>query len=138
MESWVFFNKSYHRNEHICNVRGYTTSKIIIFEFIIPANTHLFKVNNRNNRKRCEIDSKLTVKTSERRHLHHSGVFLVNLEHMSHLFLVFLLLTLHKKMLPGMVYKSVLEINYSYTYIKRKKRNIENVLSRFPKTEKRS
>ena len=119
-------------------MRGYTTSKIIIFEFIIPANTHLFKVNNRNNRKRCEIDSKLTVKTSERRHLHYSGVFLVNLEHMSHLFLVFLLLTLHKKMLPGMVYKSVLEINYSYTYIKRKKRNIENVLSRFPKTEKRS
>ena len=30
------------------------------------ANIYLFKVNNKNNRKRCEICSKLTMKTSER------------------------------------------------------------------------
>ena len=30
-----------------------------------PANIYLFKVNNKNNRKRCEICSKLTVKTPE-------------------------------------------------------------------------
>ena len=32
-----------------------------------PANIQLFKVNNRNTRKRCEICSKLTIKTPERR-----------------------------------------------------------------------
>ena len=32
-----------------------------------PANIYLFKVNNRNTRKRCEICSKLTIKTLERR-----------------------------------------------------------------------
>ena len=30
-----------------------------------PANIYLFKVNNRNNRKRCEACSKLTIKTPE-------------------------------------------------------------------------
>ena len=31
-----------------------------------PANTYLLKVNNRNTRKRCEICSKLTIKTPDR------------------------------------------------------------------------
>ena len=31
------------------------------------ANIYLFKVNNRNTRKRCEMRSKLTIKTAERR-----------------------------------------------------------------------
>ena len=34
----------------------------------IPANIYLFKVNIRNTKKRCEIYSKLTIKTPERRH----------------------------------------------------------------------
>ena len=54
-----------------------------------PGDIYLFKVKNRNTGKRCEICSKLTIKTPERR-------FIVNLEHISHLFLVFLLLTLNK------------------------------------------
>ena len=33
-----------------------------------PANIYLFKVDNRNTRKRCKICSKLAIKTSERRH----------------------------------------------------------------------
>ena len=33
----------------------------------VPANTCLFKVNNRNSRKRCEIYSNLTIKTPEQR-----------------------------------------------------------------------
>ena len=33
----------------------------------IPAGNYMFKVNNRNTRTRCEICSKLTIKTSERR-----------------------------------------------------------------------
>ena len=31
-----------------------------------PANVYLLKVNNRSTRKRCEICSKLTIKTPER------------------------------------------------------------------------
>ena len=50
----------------------------------------MFKVNKRNTRTSCEICSKLTIKTPERR----SGVFIVNFEHNSHLVLVLLLLTL--------------------------------------------
>ena len=53
---------------------------------------HLFKVNNRNTRKRCKIRSKLTIKTPEHRLWRCSGVFIVSFEHISHLFLVFLLL----------------------------------------------
>ena len=58
-----------------------------------PANIYLFKINNRNIRKRCEICSKLTIKPPERHHWRHSGVFLVNFKQISQLFLVFLLLT---------------------------------------------
>ena len=34
---------------------------------IFPANIYLFKINNRNNRKRFEISSELAIKTPERR-----------------------------------------------------------------------
>ena len=34
----------------------------------IPAGIYLLKVNTRNTRTRCEICSKLTIKTPERRH----------------------------------------------------------------------
>ena len=60
----------------------------------------LEKLENRNTRKRYEICPKLTVKTPERRHWRRS-VFIVNFEHISHHFLVFLLLTLNKQMLLG-------------------------------------
>ena len=61
-----------------------------------PVGNCIFKVNNRNTRVKCEICSKLTRKTPERRHSHRSGVFIVNFEHISHLALVFLLLTLSR------------------------------------------
>ena len=57
------------------------------------AGNYMFKVNNRNNRTRCEICSKLTIKTPERRHWRRSDVFIVNSEQISHLVLVFLLIT---------------------------------------------
>ena len=60
------------------------------------AGIYLLKVNNRNTRTRCEICSKLTINTPERRHWRRSGVFIVNFEHISHLVLLFLLLTLNK------------------------------------------
>ena len=61
----------------------------------------MFKVNNRNTRTRCEICSKLTIKTPERRHWRSSDVFIVNFEHITHLVLVFLLLTLSRYMPAG-------------------------------------
>ena len=52
----------------------------------------LFKVNNGNNRTMCEICSKLTLKTPERRYQRCSGVFIVNFEQISFIILVFPLL----------------------------------------------
>ena len=60
-----------------------------------PAGIYLLKVDNGNNRERCEICSKLTIKTPGRRHWRHSDFFIVNFEHISHLVLVFLLLSLN-------------------------------------------
>ena len=36
-------------------------------ELLLPAGNDVFKVSNRNNRTMCEICSKLTIKTPERR-----------------------------------------------------------------------
>ena len=52
-----------------------------------PAMIYLFKVNNRNTRKRCQICSKLTIKIPERRHK-------VIIEVAAEVVLVFLSLTL--------------------------------------------
>ena len=60
---------------------------------------YLLKVNNRNTRTWWEICSKLT--TPERRHWRRSGVFIVNFEHISHLVLLFLLLTLSTELPTG-------------------------------------
>ena len=65
------------------------------------ANIYLFKVNNRNTRKRCETCSKLTIKTPERCHSSRSVVFIVNFDHISHLLLLLLLLNLNKYILVG-------------------------------------
>ena len=53
-----------------------------------PVNIYMFKVNNRNNRTRYQICSKLTIKTP--------GVFVVNFEHISYLVLVFLIVNFEK------------------------------------------
>ena len=63
----------------------------------IPAGIFLLKISNRNTRKRCEICLKLTKKTPERRR-RRSGLFIVNIEYILHLNLVFLLLTLNKQL----------------------------------------
>ena len=71
------------------------------FVYVIPAGNDMFKINNRNTRTRCKICSKLTIKTPQRRQWRRSGVFFVNFEHISHLVLVFLLLTLSRYMQAG-------------------------------------
>ena len=55
-----------------------------------PAGNYFFQVNNRNIKTRCEISSKLTIKTPARHQWHRSDVFIVNFEH---IVLVFLLST---------------------------------------------
>ena len=72
-------------------IKESTETKLSIFNIFLAA-IYLLKVNNINSRTRCEICSKLTIKTAERR----SGVFIVNYEHISHLVLAFLLLTFNK------------------------------------------
>ena len=49
-------------------------------ESSIPAGNYIFKVKNRNTRARCEISSKLTIKTPERHQWRRSVVFDVNFE----------------------------------------------------------
>ena len=66
-------------------------------------NSYLFKGNNRNTRKRCKIYLLLTIKATERSQWSRSGAFIVNFEHISHFFLLFLLLTLNKQMLAGLI-----------------------------------
>ena len=61
----------------------------------------MFKVNNGNTRTRCEIRSELTIEKPGRRQWCCSGFFSVNFEHISHLVLVFLLLTMNKELLSG-------------------------------------
>ena len=68
----------------------------------MPAGIYLLKVNNRNTRTRCEICSKLTINTPEQRQLRLSGVFIVNSEHISHLILMFLLISLNMQLPAGM------------------------------------
>ena len=53
----------------------------------------LFKDKNGNNRTICEICSKLSIMTVERRR---SGVFIVNFERISYIFLAFPLLALNR------------------------------------------
>ena len=65
------------------------TSEHIHYNIANPAGIYLLKVNNRNTRTKCEICSKLTMKIP--------GIFTINFEHISHLVLVFILLTLNNK-----------------------------------------
>ena len=72
-----------------------------------PVGIYLLKVNNGNARTRCEMCSKLTVYTPEQRYWHRSGVFIVNFEHISHLVLMFLLLTLNMYLLAGSALENI-------------------------------
>ena len=76
--------------------------KLVILQ-IFPAGKYMFKVNNRNTRTRGEICSKITVKTIRTT----SGVFVVNFEHISHLVLVFRLLTLNMLLLGDTLLQSM-------------------------------
>ena len=72
----------------ISAVSNFNVFKLIWWD---QANTYLFKVNT-NIKKKCKICSKLTIKTVE----HRSGDFILNFEHISHLFLMLLLFTMNR------------------------------------------
>ena len=90
--SLVFFliKKLFRKKDHIFhNITRNKAGKIRLLN-IFSAGIYMVKFNNRNIRIRCEICSKLTIKIPELV----SGIF-INFEHISHLVLVFLLLTLN-------------------------------------------
>ena len=91
-----FANNQLKANRDRCDLITSSINEVSICVENCPAGIYLFKVNNRNTRTRCEICSKLTINTPERRQWRRSGVFIVNFEHISHLVLVFLLLTLSR------------------------------------------
>ena len=53
---------------------------------IVPANIELFKVNKRNTEKSVKYVQKLTINTAEWCQWGGSSAFIVNFEHISHLF----------------------------------------------------
>ena len=68
----------------------------------LTASIYPVRVNNKNTRARCEMCSELTIKTPELGLWCRSCVFICRFEHISHLVLVFLLLTLNIKLLTGL------------------------------------
>ena len=73
-----------------------------------PTGNYIFKVNIRNTRTSCEICSKLTIKTPEWRYWRRPGVFIGNFDHILHLVLVFILVTLSRQMPAGKVMKRLM------------------------------
>ena len=78
-------------------------------KILIPADIYFFKVNNTG--AMCAICLKLTKKTSVWRQWCHSGVFIVKFEQISHIMLVFLLLTSNKA--AGKFY----EISFPFAHV---------------------
>ena len=68
----------------MCNYAGDTTFHAVDLDLKSLITNQSALANNRNTRIRCEICSKLTIKTPERlRQWRRSDVFIVNFEHIS-------------------------------------------------------
>ena len=76
-----------------------------------PARIYLLNVNDRNTRAKCEMCSKLTIKTLE-----------LNFKHISHLVLVFLLSTLNLWFSAGIFLTSNMFLAFSQAMNFRQKR----------------
>ena len=102
--SFIFFVKfpELHRNKNVSEM--FSLFWHFIPKHCNPANNYIFKFSNRNFRKRCEMRSKLRLKTPERRHWHPSHVFIVNFEHFFFMFLLFLLFILGMYLFAGNIY----------------------------------
>ena len=111
-QDWLFF--LYFQNhppgyvlECRINLRWRTVEKTFLVKLKLEfgsarqfsVGNYMFRLNNRNTRTRFDVCSELTIKTSERRERscwRCSVVFIVNFEHILHLILVILLLTLSR------------------------------------------
>ena len=91
MEDLKISSKKYTRREKLIIIWNFIHPMQFIDE-LVPADNYMFKFNNRN-RTKCQICLKLTIKEPKRRQWHRSGAFVVNFEHITHLVLMFLLLT---------------------------------------------
>ena len=91
--SFIWFHKLNFISSYLLDLKFSNFQFSLIH--ITPTGIFLLNVNNRNTSTRCEICSKLTIKTPERCQWRRSGVFIVNFGHISHLVIVFLLLTLN-------------------------------------------
>ena len=60
-------------------MKGPSCKKMALTQLAITS----FKLNNKTARTRCEICSKLTIKTPEERHGRLSGVIVISFEHIS-------------------------------------------------------
>ena len=84
-----------------------------VFRIKVSGN-YMFEVNNKNTKTKCEICSKLTIKTPERRQYSLASfgwVFFVNSEDISRLAL-FKLLTSSSLMPAGYTFSAELHVNY--------------------------
>ena len=79
-----------------------------------PASIYLLKVNKRNIRTRCDICSKLTIKTSEQ---FQWDAFIVNFEDISHLVLVCPLLTLSYWVILGYCCRRLSELSWTFLWV---------------------
>ena len=86
---------------------------------IVRVSIFFFKATNRNTGKRCKKLATTTTKKTEQRQWGHSGVFIVNFEHISCLFLLFLLVTLNKLILA-----EVFKIEATYINLLMKSKNL--------------
>ena len=73
---------------HQCS---FSAMSLFFYQMVFPAGNYMFKVDNRNTTTRCEICWKLTIKIP------------INFQHISHLVLVFPLITLSRSMPAGLV-----------------------------------
>ena len=92
----VFFKKCFFKKKKIsepAKLKYEVKDKNILFHTANkywPTNIYLFKVNKKNIGKRCEIFSVLTIKTPDWRKWCHYAVFILNFEHILHIFPVFI------------------------------------------------
>ena len=94
----------------------YEISKNTFFTEILEPSKYLPVQSHRNTRKRCEICSKLTLKT-ERHLLLRCEVFIVNSEQISHLFVVFLSLTWGMFYLLGKLKPTIIKSILSFSFV---------------------
>ena len=85
---WIFQTHYLFLKHYLFPIYLLTTKKFAKNE-VPSTDFYSFKVNNRNTGKRCEMCSKLTVKTPERHRWRCFGVSIINFEHILILFYCF-------------------------------------------------